>query len=155
VYAGFSAGGLSAYLAAAADPRAIAYLGLDAVDSGGLALAAMPAFAVPALFVMGEPTSCNAKNNMVPAIPARDGLVALRVRDALHCFFQDPWTRACENVCGSVEPPEAGERIADTVRALATSWLLEQTGARPGAGALVTSAAALEGDWARRVQRVR
>jgi len=155
VYAGFSAGGLSAYLAAASDARAMAFLGLDAVDSGGLALAAEPMFVVPALFLMGEPTSCNAKNNMVPAIPGRDGVTALRVRDALHCYFQDPWNDACEAVCGEVVPIEAAERIADTIRALATAWLLEKTGARPGAGALIEAAEAGGEGWARRVEAPR
>jgi pimeloyl-ACP methyl ester carboxylesterase len=152
VYAGFSAGGLSAYLAAASDGRAMAFLGLDAVDSGALALAAEPGLVVPALFLLGEPTSCNAKNNMRPAIPERDGVTALRVSDALHCYFQDPWNDACEAVCGEVVPAAAAERIADTIRALATAWLLEQTGVRVGAGALVAAAAAGEGDWARRVE---
>jgi pimeloyl-ACP methyl ester carboxylesterase len=155
VYAGFSAGGLSAYLAAASDARAIALLGLDAVDSGGLALAAEPGFAVPALFLMGESSSCNAKNNMLPAIPERDGVTALRVRDALHCYFQDPWNDACEAVCGEVVPVEAAERIADTIRVLATAWLLERTGARPGAGALIAAAEAGGEGWARRVEAPR
>jgi pimeloyl-ACP methyl ester carboxylesterase len=155
VYAGFSAGGLSAYLAAASDPRAVAFLGLDAVDSGGLALSAKPGFTVPALFLVGESTSCNAENNMLPAIPVRDGVAVLRVRDALHCYFQDPWNGACEAVCGKVVPAEAAERIAETIRMLATAWLLDRTGARPGAGAMVTAAAAGGGDWARRVEAPR
>jgi len=155
VYAGFSAGGLSAYLAAASDPRAVAFLGLDAVDSGGLALAAEPQFAVPALFLMGESTSCNAKNNMLPAIPGRDGVTALRVRDALHCYFQDPWNDACEAVCGKVVPAEAAELIAETIRTLATAWVLERTGAGPGAGGMVAAAAAGEEGWARRVEAPR
>jgi hypothetical protein len=92
---------------------------------------------------------------MLPAIPVRDGVAALRVRDALHCYFQDPWNDACEAVCGEVVPAEAAERIAGTIRTLATAWLLERTGARPGAGALVTAAAAGEGDWARRVEAPR
>ena len=151
VYAGFSAGGLSALLAAASDPNAVAYLGLDAVDSETVAADAAAKLTVPALFLMGEPSSCNAKNNMLPAIPERVGVTALRVRDALHCYFQDPWQRACESVCGRVAPPEAAERIADTIRALATAWLLEVTGARPGSETLVEAAVAGEGDWARRV----
>ena len=68
VYAGFSAGGLAAYLAAASDPRAVAYLGLDAVDSGGLARSVAP-IAVPALFLVAEPSRCNAGGNFVPLAP--------------------------------------------------------------------------------------
>ena len=41
IYAGFSAGGLSALLAAASDPASIGYLGLDTVDDGSGAKAAL------------------------------------------------------------------------------------------------------------------
>lgn len=92
---------------------------------------------------------------MQPAVPERDGVTALRVRDALHCYFQDPWQRACESVCSKVVPPEAVGRIAATIRCLATAWLLEATGIRPEAGALVDAAAAGAGDWARRAAPVR
>ena len=44
LYAGFSAGGLAAYLAAKDDSRTMAYLGLDSVDSGGLAVSAASGF---------------------------------------------------------------------------------------------------------------
>jgi dienelactone hydrolase len=155
VYAGFSAGGLSAYLAAASDPRAAAYVGFDAVDSGGLASQAEAKLAVPSLFLVGEPSSCNAENNILPTIPERSGVTALRVRDALHCYFQDPWQRACESVCGKVVPPESAQRIAATIRCLATAWLLEATGARPGSAVLVEAAVAGRGDWARRVEPLR
>ena len=155
VYAGFSAGGLSAFLAAASDPNAVACLGLDAVDNKEMAVGAAAKLTVPAFFLMGEPSSCNAENNMLPAIPERAGATALRVRDALHCYFQDPWQRACESVCGKVAPPEAAARIAETVRCLATAWLLEVTGAQPGSGALVEDAVAGDGDWARRVEAPR
>jgi len=155
VYAGFSAGGLSAFLAAASDPNAVAYLGLDPVDNKEMAADAAARLTVPALFLMGEPSSCNARNNMVPAIPDGAGAIALRVRDAPHCYFQDPWQRACESVCGKVAPPEAAARIAEAIRCLATAWLLEVTGARPGAGSPVEAAVAGEGDWARRVEAPR
>ena len=70
-------------------------------------------------------------------------------------YFQDPWSRACESVCGKVAPPEAARRIADTIRCLATAWLLEQTGARVGAGALIATAEAGGEGWARRVEAPR
>lgn len=155
VYAGFSAGGLAAFLAAASDPRSAAFLGLDPVDNGDLARAAEARLRVPSLFLFGEPSSCNAENNMLAAVPERDGVTALRVRDALHCYFQDPWQRACESVCGRVVPPEAVGRIAATIRCLATAWLLEATGMRPEAGGLVDAAVAGAGDWARCVEPVR
>lgn len=152
LYAGFSAGGLAAFLATTADPRATAYLGLDAVDSGRLALAAKGGFAVPALFVLGEPGACNAKGNMLPAIPSRPTARVLRVKHALHGHFQDPYDPRVETVCGKVVPGEAATAIIDDIRSLATAWVLAATGAMPGAAALVDAAASGAGDWTGRVE---
>jgi hypothetical protein len=66
LYAGFSAGGLAALLAAADDPRTVAYLGLDAVDSGGLA-SRSTGLAAPALFLLAEAGACNAEATWCPS----------------------------------------------------------------------------------------
>lgn len=129
VYAGFSAGGLAAYLAAAADPRAVAYLGLDAVDSAGLA-ASVASLALPASFFAAEPSRCNAEGNMLPlalALPA--GRVVL-IAHATHCDFENPTSALCERLCGRVEPPEAAEAIRRAIRALATDWALRHAHGR-------------------------
>ena len=154
LYAGFSAGGLAAYLASGSDPRASACLGLDAADSGGLALAKKADFRVPALFLMGEPSACNAKNNMIAAIPAREGVRALRLRNAVHGHFQDPYDPLPESVCGKVVPLEAAQRIMADIRSLATAWVLEATGAMPEAGALLEAAMSGAGDWEKRVEEL-
>lgn len=152
LYAGFSAGGLAAFLAAASDPRALAYLGLDAVDSGGLAPPAAARFAAPALFLLGEPSACNAQGNFLPSIP--EHATALRIRGATHGHFEDPYDPAVELVCGRVEPPEASARIAAAIRALATAWILDRCAPSPDAARLLEAAAA-DGPWAARVERVR
>jgi pimeloyl-ACP methyl ester carboxylesterase len=126
IYAGFSAGGLAALLAAAADPRAIAYLGLDAVDSGDLAAPAARALKVPALFLLGMPTACNANGNMATAIPAIREATAARVRATVHCMFEDPSDSACASLCGTVEPAEAARQSALVIHALATAWVLDK-----------------------------
>ena len=126
IYAGFSAGGLAALLAAAADPRAIAYLGLDAVDSGGLAAPAARALAVPALFILGMPTSCNADGNMAPVIPLLRNAAATRVRATVHCMFEDPSDAACASLCGTVEPLEARQQSAAVIHSLGTAWILDK-----------------------------
>jgi hypothetical protein len=131
LYAGFSAGGLAAFVAAGRDERAVAYLGLDPVDSGSLAADNRHRLTVPALFLLAEASSCNAKNNILEAIPERSGLTTVRVQHAIHCHFENPTDSACESVCGRVEPPEAGERITARIRSLATAWVLKQTGVTP------------------------
>ena len=117
-------------LAAAADPRSVAYLGLDAVDSGELAstVAGLPR----ALFLFGEPSPCNADGNMVGTAGAllqysgaSPAPVLLRIPFATHCDFENPYDDACERLCGTVEPPQTAEEIRTTVRAVATAWLVE------------------------------
>jgi len=152
MYAGFSAGGLAAYLASARDPRASAYLGLDAVDNRDQALAARERLRVPALFLAGEPGACNAKNNMLPAVPSREGVRALRVRNAQHGHFQDPYDPRVEGICGKVVPQEAADRIIADIRSLATAWVLSASGAMPEAAALLESAASGAAGWAGRVE---
>jgi len=152
LYAGFSAGGLAAYLASVRDSRTAAYLGLDAVDTGGLALAARDGFGVPALFLLGEPGSCNARNSMIPAIPERGTVRALRVKNALHGHFQDPYDPRVESVCGKVVPLEASEAILADIRNLATAWVLVATGAMPEAGGLLEAAASGAEGWKGRVE---
>jgi dienelactone hydrolase len=122
IYAGFSAGGLAALLAAADDPGARAYLALDAVDGGGRAARAR--WAGPSLFLMAEPSSCNAHSTLEPTAReiAPEGVI--RIPNATHCHFEDPFDPLCAWVCGRVEPPAADAAIRDTIRSLATAWLL-------------------------------
>jgi pimeloyl-ACP methyl ester carboxylesterase len=157
LYAGFSAGGLAAYLASIQDPRAVAYLGLDPVDAGDLARSSGVRFGVPALLLLAEPSSCNARGNFLQAIPNGGQIAVLRVLGATHCHFEDPYDAACGVLCGSVKPPEAAAQISDTIHALATAWVLERTGVSPEAAQardlllLARSAAA----WRNRVAVIR
>jgi pimeloyl-ACP methyl ester carboxylesterase len=152
IYAGFSAGGLAAFLAAAADERAVAYLGLDAVDSGRLAGGASAGFRVPALFLMGESSSCNAKNNFLPAIPDRSDVTSIRVLNATHGHFENPYDPRVEALCGKVQPPEASEDILTTVRALATAWILDRAAGVQDAASVLAEARGAGGAWARRIE---
>jgi hypothetical protein len=127
VYAGFSAGGLAALLAAEDDPRAVAYLGLDAVDSDGLAARAA-GFDRPALFLTAESGPCNARGNMTPTAASMLGARVQRLPNATHCHFEDPYAPPCERLCGRVEPGPVADAIRATIRALATAWVLEHAG---------------------------
>ena len=130
IYAGFSAGGLSALLAAAADRRTVAYLGLDAVDSNGLA-AGIERLRAPALFLAAEASSCNARGTMLDAVPRATRLIALRIPYASHCDFEHPSTRFCTVLCGQAQPPETADEIRSTIRALATAWIEAYAGVSP------------------------
>jgi len=122
IYAGFSAGGLAALLAAAADPRAAAYVGLDPVDSGALARGA--AVAVPATMFIAEPARCNAYNNIIDPLPDDHPFEIIPIPHARHCDFENPHDSRCERVCGSVQPAEFAEAIRAFIRAAVTERLL-------------------------------
>jgi pimeloyl-ACP methyl ester carboxylesterase len=131
IYAGFSAGGLASLLAAAADPRAVGVLGLDAVDSGGLAEGAL-GLAVPALFLAGDPSSCNAQGNLLPVAERLAGARVVAVAYATHGDFELPHDPLVDRLCGRAEPPEAREALRAAIRGLAIGWLLERaTAATP------------------------
>jgi hypothetical protein len=110
----------------------LVYLGLDAVDSGGLAAAKRASLSVPALFLLAEPSACNARGNILEAVPKRAGVRVQRVPHATHCHFENPTDADCEAICGKVTPPEAADIVVARIRSLATAWVLEQAGIKPG-----------------------
>jgi len=139
VYAGFSAGGLSALLAAAADPHAVGYVGLDPVASGGLESAAA-GWDGPALLVVGEPSACNADGNARLLAALLPDAAFVRVPGATHCAFEDPYDPRCEWVCGRMDDDAASIRA--TIRGTVMAWLLEliETGTAPHAAGDLLSA---------------
>lgn len=130
LYAGFSAGGLAALIASSRDERAVAYLGLDPVDSGKLA-ATVNRLSIPALFLFGIPSNCNSRNNMLGVIPKGDATLGLRIRYATHCDFENPHDPQCEGVCGYVKDREIGERVSVTIRSIASAWIVSHAAPVP------------------------
>jgi pimeloyl-ACP methyl ester carboxylesterase len=128
LYAGHSAGGLRSVLAAAADPGAVAVLGLDLVDTQDLALDAAPTLAVPLYGLLGEPSSCNSDSNGLPVYDATPGAVPLLVVDADHCDFESPTDWMCTTFCDAPGQQFSDPQIQTTVRGLATALLLWRSG---------------------------
>jgi hypothetical protein len=124
IYAGYSAGGTAAILAAKSDASTIALLGLDAVDSDGLAVAAVPHVAVPALGFVGESSSCNSSNNngtfLVSLAPQGS---SVRVHGATHCDFEGPTDFLCTGFCGGTM---AGTQ--QLIKHLATAFVAWRSG---------------------------
>ncbi len=100
VYAGFSAGGLAALVAARQDTTAVGVVALDLVDDGGLGVRTAGELDKPLVGLMGEPSACNAEGNGVPVFSASRISEAELVRGAGHCDFESPTTWFCELVCG-------------------------------------------------------
>lgn len=131
LYAGYSAGGLAAVLAAAADTEARAVLGLDMVDSGGLGLGVAAGIDVPALTLIGGPSMCNDTNNGQAVYSMMGDGAAIGVTAADHCDFQSPADGLCSGLCGA-SPGEVDEAtIAATVIGLTTAFVVRHTDVDP------------------------
>lgn len=130
VYAGFSAGGLATWVAAANDPATVGYVGLDAVDNGGLAGTVAANLTAPIRGAIAEPGQCNTNNNFLPVYDMKAGAPVIRVVDAQHFDFE---TDACglgDFGCNFCAPNGPDTRA--TALGLVTSAILVQTGADLG-----------------------
>lgn len=131
IYAGHSAGGLRSVLAAVQDPDAVAVLGLDLVDGDDLALDGAPALTVPLRGLAGEATGCNSDGNGLGVYAASPDGGVVRVTEADHCDFEDPTDWLCAILCPGTNAQFTDDEIRAAVRALATAYLLWQSGLDP------------------------
>lgn len=127
VYVGFSAGGLSALLAAADDPRTVAYLGLDAVDSSEQGLEAAARAPVALYGLSAPPSACNARNNALEFYRRAGRYLVIQVVGSTHCHFELPYDTKCRWVCGRDEDTRSRAEIQDSIRAFVTAFALWQT----------------------------
>lgn len=109
VLVGFSAGGLSALLAADA-PGVAGYVGLDPFDRpSGVGLDAARKLNVPTFLLRGPSAGCNAYSIAEPWVRALPQLVEDRqLANASHCDFEAPTDRLCELVCGKTTATTQG-----------------------------------------------
>jgi dienelactone hydrolase len=110
LYAGFSAGGLAALVAARQDPSAVGVLALDLVEDRKLGERTARGLDKPLIGLMGEPSACNAEGNGVAVIAASPLGRVESVPGAGHCEFESPTDWLCRLVC-----PSAG-RYPDLLR---------------------------------------
>ncbi len=129
LYAGFSAGGLAAYLASAEDPEGLGFVGLDPVDAGA-AVERAPEVASPAWAIMAGPQGCNANGNWVGVLEADTDQRALRVPAATHLDFE---RERCGADVGCRFCAPAGGEAFRSVRRLTTAAMLVLSGADPEA----------------------
>lgn len=110
VLVGFSAGGLSALLAADA-PGVVGYVGLDPFDRpGGVGLEAARKLTIPGFLLRGPSAACNAYSIAEPWVKALPNLVEDRqIAAASHCDFEAPTDRLCTLVCGGTNPQNQAE----------------------------------------------
>jgi len=98
---GFSAGGLATLLAAADNPRVVAWVGLDPVDRGGAGVAAVGRVGARPFIVTAEPSSCNGRGNAAAIAGAFGDRVTLtHVPGASHADAEWPTDWKARLFCG-------------------------------------------------------
>lgn len=111
VYAGFSAGGLAALVAARHDRQALGVVTLDLVDAQGIGQRAARQLERPLLGLAGAPTNCNARGNAEALFAEREQARLLRIPQAGHCDFEAPTDALCEWLCADPAPSAAPEKV--------------------------------------------
>ena len=119
IYAGFSAGGLAALLAAAEDPDAAGVVALDLVDQAGMGRQAAAQFSKPVIGLFGDASGCNANLNGLDAVNVAPRGKVVRIGGATHCDFESPTDGLCRLVC----EPEGRSQVAAAER---RSLIIEQ-----------------------------
>ncbi len=103
--AGHSAGGLSALLAAADDPRIRALSLMDPVDKDKLGLDALSRLSLPVAMTWSEPSSGNNHGSAQRLFAATTGSGrGVKIVGANHTDAQNPSGWLCRLVCGAAEP---------------------------------------------------
>lgn len=136
IYAGFSAGGLAALVAARQDRQALGVVTLDLVDAQGLGERAARQLQRPLLGLAGAPTNCNARGNAEALFAEHEQARLLRIPQAGHCDFEAPTDALCEWLCTD---PAAG---AAPEKARLRAWVVRQAVA-----AITALAAGRAAEW--------
>ena len=121
IYAGHSAGGLAALLAASEDENAIGLIGLDLTDADSIGQSSAPSVDVPTYALAGIPSSCNNSGNGVNTIRAVADSTMIRVTDADHCDFENETDWLCTSFCNNTSSSFSDSQIRDSVLGLFTA----------------------------------
>jgi len=97
---GFSAGGLSSVLSAAAHPDLAIWVGLDPVDLGGSGAKVAPLVQCRAVVLTADPSACNAHGSAGGIIAALPRCEHVAVTGAVHVDAEWPTSRLAELACG-------------------------------------------------------
>ena len=132
IYAGHSAGGLAAVVAAALDSDAVAVVGLDTTDSEELGLGLAGSVSVPMYGVVGEPYDCNAEGSGIAIYGASSDAVALRVSEADHCDFENETDWLCTSFCNVTNNTYSDADIYKAIVGLSTAAITGAAGLGDG-----------------------
>ncbi len=130
IYAGFSAGGLSALLAAAEDPACTHLLLLDPVDHGALGMKASAKTRIPTLAILGQPgrgnANRNANRNAAGMLEAMPYCRIVELPEATHCDFEARPSSLCHRFTGAKANPDRIPEIHATIVRHSIAFLSRQ-----------------------------
>jgi pimeloyl-ACP methyl ester carboxylesterase len=131
IYAGFSAGGLSALIAASEDPTCKKLVMLDPVDQGALGIAAAAQIRIPTLAILGKPGPGNANRNAAAMLAAIPGCKTIEIPTATHCDFEAKPSALCHRMTGSKPDPARTAAVHKSVLRESSSFLQSQPTSKP------------------------
>ena len=134
VYAGHSAGGLAAVIAASQDNNAAGVLGLDVTDTEDIP--GVPDFigqeyagsvTLPAFSIIGEPSSCNMNNNGIELFRMMKNYQIIKIVSSDHCDFENPTDAVCELSCENSTVLFGDSEIKSVITPLGTAAIMSLT----------------------------
>jgi pimeloyl-ACP methyl ester carboxylesterase len=125
-YAGFSAGGLSALLAAAEDKACSKLLLLDPVEQATLGKEVAPKIHIPSLAILGKPGPGNAQRNATPMLEAIPNCRLHEIPEATHCDFEASPSALCHRLTGSAPDPARAAAVHQQILLQSTRFLTHQ-----------------------------
>ncbi len=135
VYAGHSAGGLAAIIAASLDSSNLGVLGLDTTDTEGVFGVAdfigqqyADNVTSTTFSISGEPNTCNSNGNGLDLFEMMNNTYKVKVDEADHCDFEYPTNFGCQFNCENSNASVSDEIIRAEIVTLGTSAILSLTG---------------------------
>jgi len=125
-YAGFSAGGLSALVAASEDPACAKLLLIDPVDHASLGQEAAAKIRIPTLAILGKPGPGNANRNAAAMLAALPGCRIVEIPAATHCDFEARPSPLCLSATASKPDPARTAGVHMTLLRESFSFLKPQ-----------------------------
>jgi len=129
IYAGQSAGGLAALVAASQDSNTLGVIGLDATDTEDtIGLTYATAVQVPTYALLGEPSMCNSDNNGLSMFELVSNVNIMRVTSSDHCDYENPTDWMCTTFCLNQSTSFDDVEIAPAIMFLSTAAMLKIVG---------------------------
>jgi pimeloyl-ACP methyl ester carboxylesterase len=130
-YAGFSAGGLSALVAAAEDPSCTKLILLDPVDHASLGMDAAAKIRIPAIAILGQPGPGNANRNAAAMLASIRGCRIVEIKAATHCDFEARPSALCHQLTGSKPDATRTAKVHKTLLRETALFLKVQSISKP------------------------